>query len=70
MLPSEDMLIKEILDLLVGDIDAELLEGIASSRTQVILESENVQQANGQWLPTIQMNIDVGIADEVNHCLP
>lgn len=64
------MLIKEILDLLVGDIDAELLEGIASSRTQVILESENVQQANGQWLPTIQMNIDVGIADEVNHCLP
>lgn len=70
MLPSEDMLIKEILDLLVGDIDAELLEGIASSRTQVILEPENVQQANGQWLPTIQMNIDVGIADEVNHCLP
>lgn len=64
------MLIKEILDLLVGDIDAELLEGIASSRTQVILEPENVQQANGQWLPTIQMNIDVGIADEVNHCLP
>lgn len=70
LLPSEDVLIKEVLDLLVGNINAKLLEGIVATRTQMVLESENVQQANGQWLPTIQINIDVGIADEVSHCFP
>lgn len=46
LFPGEDVLVEEILDLLVGNVDAELLEGIAASKTQMIFETENIQQAN------------------------
>ena len=43
MLPGEDMLIKEELYLLVGDVDAQLLERIFGK----ILKPENIQDADG-----------------------
>ena len=62
------MLIEEILDLLVGYVDAQLLERIAASYSQVILETENVQQSDRQWLPTVQSVFR--IADEMNQSFP
>jgi hypothetical protein len=47
LFPSEDVLVEEILDLLVGNVDAKLLEGVAASGTQMIFEAKNIQQANG-----------------------
>ncbi len=46
LFPGENMLIKEILDLLVGDVDAKLLERVAASDSHMILETENVQQSH------------------------
>ena len=36
------MLVEKELDLLIGDVDAELLEGVARE----VLETENVEQAD------------------------
>ena len=49
LFPGKDVLIEEELYLLVGDVDAQLLEWIASE----ILKAEDVQHAYGQRFPTV-----------------
>jgi len=44
LFPSENVLIEVILDLLVRNIDAQLLEGVFRE----VLKAENVQQPNRQ----------------------
>lgn len=43
LLPGEYVLVEVELDLLVGDVDAELLEGVLPE----VLKAEDVQDANG-----------------------
>ena len=47
LFPGEDVLVEEELYLFVGDVDAQLLEGILGK----VLETENVQNTDGQRLP-------------------
>lgn len=44
LLPGEDVLVEVKLDLLVGDVDAKLLEGVLLE----VLEAEDVQDADVQ----------------------
>ena len=50
LLPGEDVLVEKVLDLLVGDVDAQLLEAVARE----VLEAENVQKTHRQRLAAVK----------------
>lgn len=49
LFPSENMLVEEVLDLFVGDVDAQLLKGVLLE----VLKAEDVQQPHSYTLPTV-----------------
>lgn len=46
------MLVEEVLNLLVGDVDAELLKRVAAARGSVVFETEDVKQSDRQRFTT------------------